>query len=136
MVDFRWVSGRQENLDHINAAGYVIPVKAAEPEGGRTADELALVFVDTAGRASPAGAERTFHLDEDKQISLAADEVELAAGTQPPAAAQHFVALSPQPRGSDQLAVFAYVAAARGGSVSPGAIPVVQQAQTCGDGES
>ena len=129
------LSGGKEHLHHIHARGD-FPAQAAEPEEGGAADELALVVVHPAGGAAGAGAAGAFYLGKNQHISLAAHEVELAAGAHAPAVAQHLVALCAQVRGGRQLAVFAQVTGAGRGVLSPGAVPVVQQVQTCGDGVS
>lgn len=135
VVDFRFAARWQQYFYHIHTAGYFF-AKASQPELSHAPQQLAFVFIYPAGRTPGACVQGTFHLRKDQQVALAAHDINFAAGSHAETAAQYLVSLSPQPRGRHQLAVFAEVSAFRPRVVSPGAVPVVQQAQTCGDGVS
>ena len=101
------------------------------------AQEAAFGGIDHAHGGTAAVAGGAFDLYGYQGIAMAAHEVELAALAPAPVTAQHLEPMRTQERCGHQLAVLAHTGGGgRRGIRAPGAAPFVQQAQTCGDGES
>ena len=137
-MDFGAGAGRQVDFYHIKACfDFLLRTEEAQPVEQAHAQKAAFGGIDHAYGGATAVAGGAFHLYGYQGIAMAAHEVELTTFTPAPVTAQHLEPASTQIRCCHQLAVLAHTGSrGRRGIRAPGAAPFVQQAQTCGDGES
>ena len=96
VIDLRCFAGWQQDFYHIHTTGDIF-AQPAQPELGHAPQQLALVFIDSACRASCTSMQGALHLDKNQQVVLAADNIHLATGPQPETAPKHLVTLRSQP---------------------------------------
>ncbi len=115
---------------------FFLRAQEAQPIEQADAQKAAFGGIYHAHGGAAAVAGGTFHLHSYQRITVAAHEVQLTPLTPAPVAAQNCNTLRPQVRGGHQLPVLTHAGGGGWGIRAPRAAPFVQQAQTCGDGES
>lgn len=94
---------RDNHLDHVEAKQNIRIVQQAQP--GEAASGNPFLFIAIYGIQGPAKilARPRFHLDEDKRVVIAADDIDFAAGASAEITIQDFVTVPPQEPASQVL---------------------------------